>query len=102
MAGLQIAFFCQLSAELAETLWHRTWWSQILDFMHRLDSMDEGSLHPDILSDNIHDALGNPECCNWAAGLQKQSASLGLPSESLRFQVAIFAMLITLLFARPC
>ncbi len=32
--------------------------------MHRLDSMDEleGSLHPDILSDNIHDALDNPEC----------------------------------------
>ncbi len=48
--------------------------------MHRLDSMDEGSLHPDILSDNIHDALGNPGCCNWAAGIQKQFASLGVPS----------------------
>ncbi len=35
--------------------------------MHRLDSMDEGSLHPDILSDNIRDALDNPGCCNWAA-----------------------------------
>ncbi len=42
--------------------------------------MDEGSLHPDILSDNIHDALGNPGCCNWAAGVQKQFASLGVPS----------------------
>ena len=48
--------------------------------MHRLDSMDEGSLHPDILSDNIHDALGNPGCCNWAAEIQKQFASLGVPS----------------------
>ena len=48
--------------------------------MHRLDSMDEGSLDPDILSDNIHDALGNPGCCNWAAGIQKQFASLGVPS----------------------
>ncbi len=84
MAGLQIAFFRQILklrksisphaifAELAEAPWQRTWWSQVLRFMHRLDSMDEGSLHPDILSDNIHDALGNPGCCNWAAGVQKQ------------------------------
>ena len=67
-------------AELAEAPWQRTYWSQVLGFMHRLDSMDEGSLHPDILSDNIHDALGNPRCCNWAAGVQKQFASLGVPS----------------------
>ena len=92
MAGLQIAFFRQLLklrtsisphvifAELAEAPWQRTWWSQVLGFMHRLDSMDEGSLHPDILSDNIHDALGNPGCCNWAAGIQRQFASLGVPS----------------------
>ena len=69
-----------LFAELAEAPWQRTWWSQGLHFMHRLDSMDEGSLHPDILSDNIHDALGNPGCCSWAAGVQKQFASLGVPS----------------------
>ncbi len=92
MAGLQIAFFRQILklrksispyvilAELAEAPWQRTWWSQVLRFMHRLDSMDEGSLHPDILSDNIHDALRNPGCCNWAAGVQKQFASLGVPS----------------------
>ncbi len=52
--------------------------------MHRLDGLDKGSLHPDILSDNIHDALGNPDlpgCCNWAAGIQKQFASLGGPSQ---------------------
>ncbi len=67
-------------AELAEAPWQRTWWSQVLRFMHRLDSMDGGSLHPDILSDNIHDALCNPGCCNWAAGVQKQFASLGVPS----------------------
>ncbi len=60
MAGLQIAIFRQLLklrksisphvifAELAEALWQRTWWSQVLRFMHRLDSMDEGSLHPSI------------------------------------------------------
>ncbi len=50
--------------------------------MHRLDSMDEGSLHPDVLSDNIQDALGNSGCCNWAAGVQKQLASLSVPSPS--------------------
>ncbi len=61
--------------------------------------MEEGSLHLDILSDNIHDALGNPGCCNWAAGIQKQLASLGVPS---LFSGSVFAMLITLLFARPC
>ncbi len=95
MAGLQITFFRQLLklrrsisphvvfAELAEAPWQRTWWSQVLRFMHRLDSMDEGSLHPDTLSDNIHDALDNPMlpgCCNWAAGVRKQFASLGVPS----------------------
>ncbi len=52
--------------------------------MHRLESMDEGSLHPDILSDNIHDAFGNlgPGCCKWAAaaGVIKQFASLGMQS----------------------
>ncbi len=91
MAGLQIAFFCQLKlsssisphvifAELAEAPWQRTWWSQVLGFMHRLDSVEEGSLHPDILSDNIHDASGHPGFGNWAAGIQDQFGSLGMPS----------------------
>ncbi len=73
VAGLQLAFFRHLLklrrsisphvifAELAEAPWQRTWWSQVLGFMHRLESMDENSLHPDILSDNIHDLLGNPK-----------------------------------------
>ncbi len=62
--------------------------------------MDEGSLYPDMLSYNIHDSLGNPGCCNWAAGIRDQFASLGVPFQP--WQVAVFAMLITLLFARPC
>ncbi len=50
--------------------------------MHRLDSMAEGSLHHDALSDNIHDALGDPGWIlgNWAAGIQEQYASLGMMS----------------------
>ncbi len=43
-------------------------------------SMDEGNLHPDLLRDNSHDALGNLGCCNWAAGVQKQVAGLGVAS----------------------
>ncbi len=50
--------------------------------MHRLASKAEGSLHPDILSDSIHDASDNLRCSNWAAGLHKQYAvvSLGMAS----------------------
>ncbi len=69
MVGLQIAFSCQLLrlrrgifphvnfAELAEAL------CQVWGFMHRLNSIAQSTLHPDILSDNIHDARfhGLPE-----------------------------------------
>ncbi len=66
--------------------------------------MDEGSLHPDILSDNINDALGNPGCSNRAAGVQNLLSSLQVWACHLLFQVAVFAMLIMLilLFTRPC
>ncbi len=50
--------------------------------MHRLDGMAEGSLHGDNLSD-ICDALGSPRRCNWAAGVQKQYAILGMAPPSL-------------------
>ncbi len=65
-------------AELAEVLSQRTWWFQVLGFMHRLANIDEGSLRHDIMSDNIHDACGNSGCCNWADRVQKQSASMGV------------------------
>ncbi len=42
--------------------------------------MAEDSLLPDSLSDNIHDGLGNPGCYDWAAGVQKQHAHLGMTS----------------------
>ncbi len=91
-SGLQIAFFRHILrrrigtstpvgfAEQTQVLWQRTCWSQVLGFMPRLDSMAEGSLHPDILSDNNHDAHDNPGCYNWAAGVQKQYARLGMTS----------------------
>jgi len=92
MTDLQLAFFRQICklrrsvaapivfAELAEVPWLRTWWSQVLGFMQRLAKMPEGGLHLDILSDNIHDALQNPSVGNWASGVQKQFASLGMVS----------------------
>ncbi len=51
--------------------------------MHRLNSINEGSLHPALLSDNNHDDLGNPRCCNWAAGVQMQLASLRVRAVSV-------------------
>ena len=42
--------------------------------------MSESSLHGDILSDNISDALQVPAIDNWAARVIKQYARLGLAS----------------------
>ncbi len=86
-------------AELAEAPWQRTWWSQVLGFMPRLNSMDEGILHPDVFSDNIHDALA---ILAAATSLLEFRSRLQVWACRLRLQVAVFAMLITLLFARPC
>ena len=92
MADLQLSFFRQILklrrsisapvifAELAEVPLPRFWWSQVLGFMHRLANMSESSLHRDILRDNIADALQSPAIGNWAAGVFKQYASLGLAS----------------------
>ncbi len=92
MEPLGLAFFRQLCklrksvsaslvfAELAEVPWLRVWWTQILSFMHRLAKMPEDSLHADILRDNIHDAEHNPIVANWAGGIRKQFADLGMAS----------------------
>ncbi len=92
MGALQLAFFRQLCklrrsvsasvicAELAEVPWLRVWWTQVLSFMHRLSKMSEGSLHADILKDNIHDAEHSPLVANWAGGVRKQFADLGMAS----------------------
>ena len=95
MGALQLAFFRQLCklrrsvsasvifAELAEVPWLRVWWTQVLSFMHRLSKMSEGSLHADILKDNIHDAEHSPLVANWAGGIRKQFADLGMASPYL-------------------
>ncbi len=60
-----------------------TGWFQVLGFMHRLASMAEGNLHPDILSGNIHDALGDPGYYNSPTVVQTQCASLDRASSGL-------------------
>ena len=40
----------------------------------------QSSIHVDILKDNIFAAQQHPRCGNWAAGVMKQYAGLGMPS----------------------
>ncbi len=84
MGALQLAFFRQLCklrrsvsasgifANLAEVLWLRVWWTQVLGYMHRLAKMSEDSLDADIFRDNIQDAEHSPLVASWAGGIRKQ------------------------------
>ena len=58
--------------EFADRPWLDSWWSMVLGFMRRLSLLPEGSLHLDILRDNIADARQPLMCANWAAGVDKQ------------------------------
>ena len=70
-------------AELAEVPWQRTWWLQVVGFMQRLANMPQASLQAESLSDNILDALQAPGFDNWAAGVHRQFARLGMASTFL-------------------
>ena len=65
--------------KLAEKPWVYRWWSQVLGFMHRFSLMPHSSIRVDILKDNIFAAQQHPRCGNWAAGVMKQYAGLGMP-----------------------
>ena len=92
MADVQVSFLRQLCRlrrsvtpaiifrELAEKPWVHRWWCQVLGFMHRLSNMPQSSIHVDILRDNISAAQQHPMCGNWAAGIVRQYAGLGMPS----------------------
>ena len=93
MQDIQLSFFrnlCQLRRsvtphiifrEFAERL--ETWWSMVLGFMRRLSLLPEGSLHLDILRDNIADARQPLMCANWAVGVDKQFRDLNMGSPFL-------------------
>lgn len=92
MLNVQIAFFRQLChlrrsvtppiifREFAERPWLDTWWCRTLGFMRRLLGMPQGSLHLDILQDNIADAHQRSSCTNWAKGVERQFLGLGMGS----------------------
>ena len=52
----------------------------VLGFMRRLSLLPEGSLHLDVLRDNIADARQPLMCANWAAGVDKEFRGLGMGS----------------------
>ena len=52
----------------------------VLGFMRRLSLLPEGSLHLDILRDNIADALQPLMCANWATGAENQFRDLRMGS----------------------
>ena len=69
-----------MCAEMAEVPWGSTWWSQVLRFLRQLVDMPCNGLHARILQENVHDALADLLCGNWAAGIQKKYVSLGVRS----------------------
>ena len=92
MQDIQLFFFrhlCQLCKsvtphvifrEFAERPWLDSWWSMVLGFMRRLLLLHQGSLHLDILRDNIADAWQPLMCATWAAGVDRQFRGLGMGS----------------------
>ena len=110
---IQISFFRQLChlkrtvtpntifREFSEGPWLEKWWSFLLGFMRRLSLLPEGSLHLDILRDNIADAKGPLPCANWAQGIDTQFASLGIASPRERKQ-RLFPLGLVLWTAMAC
>ena len=67
-------------AELAEDPCSLKWWLQLVGFALRVSDLPPGSLHREILKDNVQDALAKPSSANWAAQVVKHVRSLGLPA----------------------
>ena len=72
--------FLQLPCLLAEDPSSLKWWVQLVGFALRLSDLPQGSLHREILTDNVQDALAKPSSANWAAQVVKHVRSLGLPA----------------------
>ena len=46
----------------------------------QVSDLPQGSLHRELLTDNVQDALAKPSSANWAAQVVKHVRSLGLPA----------------------
>ena len=57
-----------------------SWWSKLVRFAVRMSGMPSGSLHRDILWDNVLDAFAKPSVGNWAAQVIKHFWFWGLPA----------------------
>ena len=64
--------------EFAERPWLDSWWSMVLGFTRQLSLLPEGSLHLDMIRDNIANAWQPLMCANWAAGVDRQFKDLGM------------------------
>ena len=108
MQDIQLTFFrnlCHLRKsvtphiifrEFAERPWLDSWWSKMLGFMRRLSLLPEGSLHLDILRDNIADARQPLMCADWAAGVPSSSATWVWALLSFPLGLALWTALVSL------
>ena len=84
-----------LSGNLQKGLGWTAGGSMVLGFMRRLLLLPEGSLHLDILQDNIADARQPLVCTNWAAGVDRQYRDLGMGSPFFSVRLALWTALIS-------
>ena len=67
-------------AKFAEDPCGFRWWVQLVGFALRVSDLPRGSLHREILADNVRDALAEPSSANWAAQVVRHVRALGLPA----------------------
>ena len=68
-----------LFEELAQEPWDMQWWRKVVRFAFSLGRLSDGSLHKEILKDNVIDARGRATHHNWAGQLMLRAQHLGLP-----------------------
>ena len=67
-------------SEVAQEPCTLSWWVPLVRFAVRMSGMPSGSLHCEILRNNILGAFAKPSVGNWAAQVIRHFQSLGLPA----------------------
>ena len=65
---------------LCNEIFCHQWQSHVLDIIHHLSVMPEGSIYANILKDKAAAARQHPSCNSWAAVVVKQYSHLGMAS----------------------